>query len=67
MKLRKDQNANMLLNWWRDLNQYQLSFGFDPEGLVIREGGQYPKLRNEILMDYYTASTHDVNIGDKVI
>jgi ABC-type antimicrobial peptide transport system permease subunit len=44
-----------------------LSFNFNPEGIVIRDGGQYPKLRNEILMDYYTASTHGVDIGDKVL
>ena len=59
------QNANMIFG--DETETILMNFHFDPEGMVIREGGQYPKLRNEILMDYYTASNHGVNIGDKVL
>ena len=41
-------------------------YNADPEGMRIRDGGQYPKLRNEILIDYFTAEEHDLHIGDKV-
>jgi hypothetical protein len=58
------QNANMIFG--DETEAVLLNFNFDPEGLVIRDGGQYPKLRNEVLLDYYTASTHNVGIGDKV-
>ena len=59
------QNAKMIFG--DETEAILLSFNYNPEGMVIRKGGQYPKLRNEILMDYYTASTHGVNIGDKVL
>ena len=59
------QNAKMLFG--NETETILLSFNFNPEGIVIRDGGQYPKLRNEILMDYYTASSHGVDIGDKVL
>lgn len=59
------QNAKMIFG--DEAEAILLAFNFNPEGLVIRDGGQYPELRNEILMDYHTASTHDVNIGDKVL
>ncbi len=59
------QNANMIFG--DETETILMNFHFDPEGMVIREGGQYPKLRNEILMDYFTASNHGVNIGDKVL
>ena len=64
--LETQQRQNASLEIGGETEPVQLSFGYDPEGLVIREGGQYPKLKNEILIDYYTASCHDINIGDKV-
>ena len=65
MELSDRQNAKMIFG--DETETILMTFNFNPEGLVIRDGGQYPKLRNEIIMDYYTASTHDVNIGDKVV
>ena len=59
VETKDSQNAKMIFG--DETEAILLSFNFDPEGLVIRDGGQYPKLRNEILMDYHTASTHDVN------
>ena len=64
LETKEQQNARM--EFGEESETVALCFGFNPEGLVIRDGGQYPKLRNEVLMDYYTASIHDVNIGDKV-
>lgn len=64
LETKEQQNARM--EFGEESETVALCFGFNPEGLVIRTGGQYPKLRNEVLMDYYTASIHDVNIGDKV-
>ena len=65
MELSDRQNAKMVFG--DETETILMTFNFNPEGMVIRKGGQYPKLRNEILMDYYTASSHGVNIGDKVV
>ena len=65
LELRDAQNAQMVFG--ESVETIQINFGFDPEGMVIRDGGTYPKLKNEILMDYYTASQHGVDIGDTVI
>ena len=64
LELRDAQNAQMLFG--DEAVIIQMGFGFDPEGMVIRAGGTYPVLKNEIIMDYYTASQHDVKIGDSV-
>ena len=64
LELRDAQNAQMLFG--DEAVIIQMEFGFDPEGMVIRTGGTYPVLKNEIIMDYYTASQHDVKIGDSV-
>ncbi len=65
MELSDRQNAKMIFG--NETETILMTFNFNPEGMVIRDGGQYPKLQNEILMDYYTASTHGVDIGDKVV
>ena len=65
MELSDRQNAKMVFG--DETETILMTYNFNPEGMVIRKGGQYPKLRNEILMDYYTASSHGVNIGDKVV
>ena len=44
----------------------EMNMGFDPEGLVIRKGGQYPVLENEVLIDYFTAQRLGKNIGDSI-
>ena len=59
-------NTNAQLVDGDKVSGIKINFGFDPEGLVIRDGGQVPKLRNEILIDYYTAVEHGVKIGDEV-
>ena len=59
-------NTNAQLVDGDKVSGMKINFGFDPEGLVIRDGGQVPKLRNEILIDYYTAVEHGVKIGDEV-
>ena len=64
-EIRKIQNSRMIFE--EGAESAEIDFGFDPEGLVIRKGGTYPKLINEVLMDYNTAKDHGVAIGDKVL
>ncbi|SEQ97591.1 FtsX-like permease family protein [Lachnospiraceae bacterium NE2001] len=64
IELDKMHSAQMLFG--DEVENVMLNFGFDPEGMVIREGGAYPKLRNEVLIDYFTAENHNLNIGDSV-
>lgn len=64
LELVDSQNAQMIFGESAEI--IKLNFGFDPEGMVIRDGGAYPKLKNEIIMDYYTATQHDLEIGDSV-
>lgn len=65
LEMKKAHNAKMIFG---DLTEMVLlNFGFDPEGLRIRKGGQIPKLRNEILMDYDTAGSFGLAVGDTVI
>ncbi|MBP5282746.1 MAG: hypothetical protein J6Z22_09650, partial [Lachnospiraceae bacterium] len=65
LEIRKGHNAKMIFG--DEMVAVALNFRFDPEGLVIRKGGQIPKLRNEILMDYDTAKGRGLEIGDTVI
>lgn len=58
------QKAEMLFE--DGAENIELDFGFNPEGMVIRKGGDYPKLRNEVLIDYFTATSHDLKIGDSI-
>ena len=64
LELKKAHNAKMLFG--EQMEDVLLNFGFDPEGLLLRKGGQIPKLWNEILMDYDTAKQRGLAVGDVV-
>ncbi|MBO4390226.1 MAG: ABC transporter permease [Lachnospiraceae bacterium] len=64
IEIAKSQGARMVFG--ETSEAILLHFGFDPEGMVIRSGSAYPKLENEVLIDYHTAEAHHLKIGDQV-
>ncbi len=50
----------------KETESVYLEFGFDPSVLRIVKGGRTPKLRNEVLMDKFTAGRYGYVIGDSI-